>query len=162
MKIVIGWVEWTFAALLLAYTFLSFVPGAAPFQFLLKVASAVFGGWVFARFARRVVQNLLWRLRNRLIVAYVFIALVPVVLISILVGVGASFLGGQLTIYLVTSELERRTAALRGTIEFLAHNTTGEQTGWAENAVPILERENPGIQLRIQDGTTWVYPADSD
>ncbi len=161
MKIQIGRVEWTFAALLLAYVALTFIPDAPEaLSLFLKVATAIFGGWVFARLTRGIVRHLLWRLRNRLIVAYIFIALVPVVLITLLVGLGAHLVGGQITIYLVTSELERRTANLRGTIEFLARDDPAERVDWAQNVAPVLERMNPGIELFVRDRSSWSYPAE--
>jgi phosphoserine phosphatase RsbU/P len=118
----IGRVEWTFAVLLALYFASSWVPVPFTVSAILTLAVLVAGAWAFLRFTRTLVQHLLWRLRNRLIVAYVFIALVPVVLITMLVGLGASLIGGQLTIYLLTAELERRTAALQNSTEFLARN----------------------------------------
>ncbi|MDZ4801874.1 MAG: SpoIIE family protein phosphatase [Bryobacteraceae bacterium] len=160
MKIQIGRVEWTFGALLLAYIGLSFVPSTPELLLLfLKTAASAFGAWVFIRLTRRMVREMLWRLRNRLIVAYIFIALVPVVLITLLVGLGAYLVGGQVTIYVVNSELERRTASLRGTIEFLARDDPSQRVDWAKNVAPVLERMNPGIELFVQDHATWSYPA---
>ncbi|MGH9651065.1 MAG: hypothetical protein ACRD3I_11415, partial [Terriglobales bacterium] len=49
--------------------------------------------------------RVLWRLRRRLIVAYLFIAVVPILLILLLVGLGAFILNGQLAAYLVASKL---------------------------------------------------------
>ncbi|MBC8168020.1 MAG: SpoIIE family protein phosphatase [Bryobacteraceae bacterium] len=157
MTIRIGRPEWTFAALLLSYVLLSFIPGTGFWKLVLLVAGAV----VFLRMTRRIVKQLLWRLRNRLITAYIFIALVPVVLITLLSGLGVGLLGGQLSIYLVTSELERRTSTLRGTIEFLARDDFGMREGWAERVAPVLESRNPGLELLVQDRTLWSYPADA-
>ena len=58
--------------------------------------------------ARIGLRKLIWRLRNRLIVAYVFIAVVPILLMLTLVGLGAYMLAGQVAVYLVRSELDRR------------------------------------------------------
>src|SRR5205085_9458943 len=115
-------VEWTFLGLLIAFFLLSYVRLPFLLSFLLGAAVVVTGTWTFVRVTRVLVRELLWRLRNRLIVAYVFIGLVPVVLLTLLVRLGGTLLGGQLTIYLVTSEMERRTGALLNTAEFLARN----------------------------------------
>src|SRR5690348_11607169 len=117
MKVAIGRVERIFAVLLLAYIASTYIPDSSGLQVLLKAAAVVLGGWVFLRLARGLVVRLLWRLRNRLIVSYIFIALVPVVLITLLIGLGISLVGGQLTIYMLTSELERRAATIRSAIE---------------------------------------------
>jgi len=50
---------------------------------------------------RWIRQKLLWRLRNRLIVTYVFIGVIPVVLILTMVGLAGYLLGTQLTTMLV-------------------------------------------------------------
>jgi phosphoserine phosphatase RsbU/P len=155
----IGRVEWTFAALLALYVASSWVPMPFTVTAIISLALLVAGGWAFLRFTRTLVQHLLWRLRNRLIVAYVFIALVPVVLITMLVGLGASLTGGQLTIYLVTAELERRTAALQNSTEFLARNSPGERMEWVQTVAPYLNTRFPGLQLAIDDSSRWTYPA---
>src|SRR6184192_47774 len=74
------------------------------------------GGWVsilsfvvivlFAFLAFRWLRSkLLWRLRNRLIVTYVFIGVIPVVLILAMFGISGYLLGNQLTTMLVHRDL---------------------------------------------------------
>ena len=58
--------------------------------------------WLLFRWVRR---TLMWRLRNRLIVTYVFIGVIPVVLILTMVGVAGYILGNQLTTMLVHRDL---------------------------------------------------------
>src|SRR3954454_4151932 len=134
MNFRIGRPEWTFGALLLVYSLLSLAHVTGMFMLVLKVAVWAFGSWFFIRLARTMVRHILWRLRNRLIVAYIFIALVPVVLITLLAGLGAVLVGGQLSVYLVTAELERRAAGLRNAIDFLAGAKPEERTGVAQTA----------------------------
>ncbi len=162
MKIYIGRVEGTFVALLIVFLLLSFVPVIpGVVELVVRILLTVLGVWVLLRIARRAAWQILWRLRNRLVVAYLFIALVPVVLITMLVGLGTSLAGGQIAIYLVTSELERRTTSLRGAIEFLTQDDA------AERAAPVLERAHPGLELLIEEKTEgkpdsrWTYPADA-
>ena len=94
---------------------------------------------------------MLWRLRNRLIVAYFFIAVVPIILISLLAGLAVHLVGGQVSIYLVTSELERRTTALRSTVDFLAEDTR-DASDRAANLIAYLRTRYPGLELLIRDG----------
>jgi sigma-B regulation protein RsbU (phosphoserine phosphatase) len=54
---------------------------------------------------RWVRRRLLWRLRNRLIVTYVFIGVIPVVLILTMAGLAGYILGNQLTTLLVNRDL---------------------------------------------------------
>src|SRR5215470_8396026 len=58
-------------------------------------------------------NKLLWSLRNRLIVAYVFIAVVPIVLIVIGATYGARTLYSQLGAYLLYEDIQRRTEMIR-------------------------------------------------
>jgi sigma-B regulation protein RsbU (phosphoserine phosphatase) len=57
-------------------------------------------------------QHLLWRLRNRLIAAYIFIAVVPVLLLLTMAGLAAYLLYWQLGSYVIYSEMEERVERL--------------------------------------------------
>src|SRR5438270_3189067 len=85
--------------------------------------SGIFGGWAgFFEFIaicsgiflllRWVRQKLLWRLRNRLIVTYVFIGVIPVVLILTMVVIAGYILGNQLTTMLVHRDLQAEVLSL--------------------------------------------------
>ncbi len=55
----------------------------------------------------------IWRLRNRLIVTYLFIAVVPVILLITLAALALYGMTMQMAVYLVTSELDRRIGSLQ-------------------------------------------------
>ncbi len=112
MTVRIGWLEIAFAVVLAIYAALAMLGVTGPSRAVLKLVLAVLGFWLAIRISRAVVKQMLWRLRNRLIVAYFFIAVVPIILITLLAGLGVALVGGQISIYLVTSELERRTVSL--------------------------------------------------
>ena len=101
---------------------------------------------------------MLWRLRNRLIVAYFFIAVVPIILITLLAGFGVHLVGGQISIYLVTSELDRRTVTLRSTVDFLASDL-GRSSQIAATVGPFLRTRFPGVEIVIRDPGLWTYPS---
>jgi len=61
---------------------------------------------------RWVRLKLLWRLRNRLIVTYVFIGVIPVVLILTMVGLAGYLLGNQLTTMLVHRDFQAEVQSL--------------------------------------------------
>ena len=48
-----------------------------------------------------------------MLVAYLFIAVLPILLVLTLVGLGGYMLAGQVAVYLVRSELDRRLVSLR-------------------------------------------------
>lgn len=90
-------------------------PGAVPdlLWALFWICFLLLSGYYLVRFAGFVKGRLLWRLRWRLIVAYVFIAVVPIILILRLAGYGASIIGGQFAAFLVASRLREQFAELR-------------------------------------------------
>lgn len=69
--------------------------------------------YYLVRGIRYVRHRLLWRLRRRLIVAYIFIAVVPILLIVLLVGLGAFIVNGQFAAFLVASRLRENFAELK-------------------------------------------------
>ena len=118
-----GWLEIAFILLLLADVALSFVPGIAGVHAVVTLTCYVLGATVLVRFVRRNLKQALWRLRNRLIVSYLFIAVVPIALLTLLVDTASHVLIGQVAIYLVNAELEKRMAgepALATSPELLA------------------------------------------
>ncbi len=80
---------------------------------LAAFATYVLGAWIALRLLRIGLRKLTWRLRNRLIVAYLFIAVLPILLMLTLVGLGGYMLAAQVAVYLVRSELDRRLVLLR-------------------------------------------------
>src|ERR1700681_1641174 len=110
-----GWLEIAFVLFLLADVALSFVPGAAVAGIAVTLTCYVVGTLVVVRLVRRNLKQALWRLRNRLIVSYLFIAVVPITLLMLLVFTTGGELIGQVAIYLVNAELEKRMAGASGT-----------------------------------------------
>jgi len=81
------------------------------------------GGWVsfltflagvlfFILAFRWVKRRILWRLRNRLIVTYVFIGVIPAVLLVAMGIITLYGLGGQFAVFVVTSEIDARLRSL--------------------------------------------------
>jgi sigma-B regulation protein RsbU (phosphoserine phosphatase) len=101
------------------------------------------GGWVtFLTFLacvlffilgfRWVKRRILWRLRNRLIVTYMFIGVIPAVLLVAMGLITLYGLGGQFAVFVVTSETDaqlRSLAAVNATVssELAAHLERGEK-----------------------------------
>ena len=66
---------------------------------------------LFALLAFRWLKaKLLWRLRNRLIVTYIFIGVIPVVLVMAMAFITIYLFAGQFANFVVTSELDSRSA----------------------------------------------------
>ena len=114
------------------------------FLFVLQKLSGVFssvfgqslGVWVsglslavivlFAILAMRWAKaKLLWRLRNRLIVTYVFIGVIPVILLVAL-ALGSFYLfAGQFATFIVTTRLDAELTSLEASTSATANNMAG-------------------------------------
>ena len=70
--------------------------------------------------ARRLSTRMLWRMRNRLIVTYVFIGVVPLLLLVGLAGLAFYLFSGQFATYIVTSRLDSEIDSLRATNQTIA------------------------------------------
>src|ERR1035441_10085569 len=101
----IGWSEKTFLVLLAIYALLRLIGQSPTWQFLTALAAFVFGSIAIVRLTYSVTRKAIWRLRNRLIVSYLFIAVVPIVLIVLLAGLAGYTLIGQLAAYFVRNNL---------------------------------------------------------
>jgi sigma-B regulation protein RsbU (phosphoserine phosphatase) len=77
-------------------------------KFLLIDAALLFSVVAFRGLRRRV----LWRLRNRLIVTYVFIGVIPAVLLVAMTFITLYGLAGQFAVFLVTSEINSQLRSL--------------------------------------------------
>src|SRR5215831_6793427 len=128
-----------------------YLAALAAVLFLLQSLLALFrlswgqhlGGWVsfliffafvlfFILAFRWVRRRILWRLRNRLIVTYVFIGVIPAVLLIAMGLITLYGLGGQFAVFVVTSEVNaqlRSLESVNATVgsELAAHLERGEK-----------------------------------
>src|SRR5690348_4744626 len=91
----LGRIEQIFLLLVALYTILYFTHVLPLLQSLVALAAFCAGLMALFRLARRGMKKAIWRLRNRLLAAYVFIAVVPVVLIVMLVLIAGWAVIGQ-------------------------------------------------------------------
>lgn len=87
---------------------LSSLPGAG----LVRLFGVLAAGYVLYRFWSRWRAELLWSLRNRLILGYLFLAVVPIVLLLVLASMLAQILYSQLAAYLLYHDIEDRIAMM--------------------------------------------------
>lgn len=86
-------------------------------------------GYVIVRFARWVRKNLLWGLLNRLVIAYVFIAVVPIVLLLTMAGVSAYLLYFQLGAHMLRDDLNECVTATANVADTLARALQSQAGG---------------------------------
>ena len=94
---------------------LSGFPGSG----LVRLFGVLAGGYVLYRFWSRWRSELLWSLRNRLILAYLFLAVVPIVLLLVLASMLGQILYSQLGAYLLYHDIEDRIAMMSDASEAL-------------------------------------------
>lgn len=128
---------------------------------LLLIASIITAPVAIWRIGRLLLRSLIWRLRNRLIVAYVFIALVPIVLLATLAAVSTYFVTGQMAVYLVNAELERQVGTLRGAAESILRVPPDRRASAVERLGVFFAERLPGFQFRVDQPQTILYPTDA-
>ena len=100
------------AALLVHALSVAGLPVPSPLGGLARVALFVYAlayGW---RAASWVLRSLLFKIRTKLLLSYVFIAVVPVLLLTLLFAVAGLLFGGLVASHLVTTELDRQSERL--------------------------------------------------
>jgi len=138
------------------------------FLFFLAVCAAIYWlvrGWVWAR------DHLLWSLRNRLVAAYIFIAVVPVLLLLAMAGLAAYLLYWQLGSYVIYTEMEEREQRVGVVATALATSYAAEATlgsSAAGLALPVdpatyiknAMTELPGLRVETGKGEELLRTKD--
>ncbi len=135
------------------------LPGFLKFFGILATVYAVF------RLASWWRTRLLWSLRNRLIVAYLFIAVVPILLILTLAVLAGQILYSQLGAYLLYDDIHRRIAMMSDITEHIAaaHETLPKgiseeesEKVLADQSHAVHDRELPGLKISFSDDPTLL------
>ncbi len=137
--------KFTLAALAL-YGLLVWAAPSSTFTVIAQLVVVACCFWLAVRAARAGVRKAIWGLRNRLLVTYLFIAVVPVLLIATLALLAAWGVGNQITLFLATSELERRVDALKFANQSLAKAKPAEWKYVMEGmGAGYYDSEFPGV-----------------
>jgi phosphoserine phosphatase RsbU/P len=115
---------------------------------LIQLIGILAGFYLLYRFWTRWRNPLLWSLRNRLIVAYLFIAVVPIILLLIFASLLAQIIYSQLGAYLLFHDVEDRLEMLRNSAEAIA---AAESTMPANIDQATLERALAGQVLYAEE-----------
>src|SRR5580765_5965264 len=94
--------------------------------------------------ARWLSSRMLWRLRNRLIVTYVFIGVIPLVLLITLAVGGLYLSAGQFATFIVTSRLDSELSSLESGNLVIAHRLAAE-----------LDAGRQSDTLRYRSSNAW-------
>ncbi len=150
-----------FPLAVIAYLAASYFAPASLLSMLLAFVAFVSGVALAFRLVRTGTRRAIWRLRNRLLVTYLFIAVVPLALILALVGLGAWILTGQIAAYLVTTALDQRTASLMSLAQGLAAAPTAHLADRLRWSSPYFRAQSPGLEVLVRRGKEWRDPEDA-
>jgi phosphoserine phosphatase RsbU/P len=122
-------------------------------------------------------SHLLWRLRNRLIVTYVFIGVIPVFLLVVISLTALYLFARQFAGFVVTSDVTAHLRSMESSTHAIAHSVAdrfdrGERLGpsflslvrphrpeWARRQVCVWYRDLPQANCAGPDGTpVFVFP----
>ena len=157
----LGLIEKAFLVFAVLYALLYFTRVAPTMQLLAALGTFILGSLALFKLARRGMRKAIWRLRNRLIVAYLFIAVVPIILIAALAGIAAYAVIGQMAVYLVNTELSHRVNGLLRQAEALARTPVRDPEQTLRRFVPMIQNGFPQFELRISGQEDLRYPPES-
>src|SRR5205807_8800709 len=127
------------------------------FRFL-EFLAVVAGVYLIVRFVGWWRSRLLWSLRNRLIVAYLFIAVVPILSFFILVVLAARILYSQLGAYLLYEDIHQRIEMIADIAQHIAiaHRTLPASINeneseriLAEQSHAVHDGELPNLEIEF-------------
>lgn len=155
------WVLAYGAALWLVDRFRGDVPGLWSIFWLALIVAGVYYLFRFGKFIKR---HLLWHLRRRLILTYFFIAVVPILLILGLVGLGLYIINGQFASFLVASKFRNRADELQQLSRLVSHQLDHLPSGTPAARLDQLQgfvmtdlREHsasyPGLEISLRLGS---------
>ena len=106
-------------------------------------------------------SRLLWSLRNRLVVAYLFIAVVPILLILTLVVLAGQILYSQLGAYLLYDDIQRRVSMMADmTAHIAAAHATLPKGVSEEEAEKVLAAQSKVVHDRELPGMVIDFSSD--
>ena len=164
----LGWSGIAFLALAILYLALGVLSPNGVVRDFVFFGLLIAGVWAAVRVLRRAAKSAIWRLRNRLLVTYLFIAAVPILLVAALAYLGGRVLVDQLAIYMVTSQLDRRIDTLASFTDSVVRTDPVSRPVTMERSldlfyrdrfpdIEILLREN-GHEIRYPEGATIPAP----
>jgi sigma-B regulation protein RsbU (phosphoserine phosphatase) len=154
----LGRFEKAFVFFLLFYAILAAVGRTPSLQFFAGLCTYLCGIVVLSIVSYRGMRKAIWRLRNRLIAAYLFIAVVPIVLILTLVASGAWLVIGEMATYLVTTELHHRQGTLLRVAEVLARGPVRDTDASVSRFNILARGAFPNVQVLVAGVPEFRYP----
>lgn len=118
--------------------------------------------WLFVRAFKFVKRHSLWSLRNRLLLVYGLLGVLPVLLFVTLVGLGAWALMSELASYLAGSALDRRVAGVADAVQVLRAYPSDIRAAYVPEVFKPFRTGTPGFIFMFRDAQgEHYYPPDA-
>jgi sigma-B regulation protein RsbU (phosphoserine phosphatase) len=157
----LGRTEIAFIACVVAFVLLHWFSAGPGWQVLFALLVLVLGLATVFRGVRRILRGAVWRLRNRLIVAYLFIAVVPIVLVLVLAGLAGYVVIGEMAVYLAHRELDTRLSQMHRQAFALARVGTRDPENALNRMAEVLHQHFPEFELAGSGNREMHYPPDT-
>lgn len=159
----VGWIERLFLCSLGILGVLQLSSDFGRAKIAAVVAVVLFGLLALWRLALAALRQAIWHIRDRLIVSYVFIAVVPILLLAIFAETGAWVLSSQIGAYLLKAEMDRRVGSLQNTAGALARAPVTARAEAIRRSGFIFRERFPGLEILVRDprGSEVRYPEDA-
>jgi phosphoserine phosphatase RsbU/P len=123
--------------------------------------SAVVIAFLLVLIVRRISGGVLWRLRNRLIVTYIFIGVIPFILLVALFLGALYLLAGQFATFVTTSRLDSAAAELRATAETFNRGLRSDLEA-GRTALNSTSPSGPNTHISVWLNGTPLYNSPAD
>ena len=138
-----------------------FKPGSDALSGWTGAFDVIFAAFATLLFIRWVRQRLLWRVRNRLIVTYIFIGVIPVVLILFMVGICGYLISNQYATSQARSELNAEIRALKLVTDNHAQRLAGS-ADISNNDLRFLSQKFSGLKVSAWRDGKQIAVGDSE
>ena len=125
------------------------------------VLSAVVIAFLLVLIVRRISGGVLWRLRNRLIVTYIFIGVIPFILLVALFLGALYLLAGQFATFVATSRLDAVATELRATAGTVERSVANDLDA-GRTPVNFASAPTPSAQITVWLNGTVLYNSPAD
>ncbi len=159
----LGWLETVFLGSLGLLALLQWSDPRPGLKFVVGAVAIVSGLLVLGRLALLGMRRAIWRLRDRLLVTYLFIAVVPVVLTAFFAQLGAWALSSQVGVYLLNAELQRRVGSIQSAAVSLSKAPAAMRAEALRRTGFVFRERYPGLEILIRDerGGELRFPQES-
>ena len=155
---VLGITEAAFFLCVVVFLLLHWFGANVLWQALLALPLIILGVASAFRTVRRIVRGAVWRLRNRLIVAYVFIAVVPIVLVLVMAGLAGYVVIGEMAVFLANRELDSRLSQMHRQALALARVPARDPESALNRTAEVLRQHFPEFELVVSGAHDLRYP----